>query len=211
MNPSTLQTWCSIAIFIGVVIAGLGGLGQYYFGKKVTEEKDRSVTIKEKDLNIKIESLLKGNEDLQNRLEPFMNIAQAKFPDENTQTALKRLSEEINSLGEQTKKTVFEIESSNKEIMPDGTYEINLKLNPIGKNVIPIFSITCKTENGAIINKFEVIGPTIPGMSFDRTSKDRTMIRKEYRTLYPGEIIVKIVTDKDPGRIAISIDPLKED
>jgi len=210
MNPSALQTLSSIAIFVGVVIAGLGGLGQYYFGHKLAENKDAAAAVKEKELNVSIESLLKGNKDLQDRLDPFLEIAQAKFPDADTQTALKRLSDEIDKLETHTRITAFVSDGNSREIMPDGTYVFNLKLNPVGKNIIPIFSISCKTEGGAVIKSFDVKGPTLPGMSFDKTSEDRTFIQKEYRSMYPGEVNVRIVTDKDPGRLNISIDPLQK-
>jgi hypothetical protein len=46
-------------------------------------------------------------------------------------------------------------------------------------------------------------------MSYDRTAKDGSAIRKEYREMYPGEVIVAITTESDPGRLDINIDPFK--
>ncbi len=122
-----------------------------------------------------------------------------------------KLKSQIETLSEKTKKTAFKIASNNIDAMPDGTYEITLKLIPVGKNVVPMLTISFETGNEAIIKKFDVSGPTVPIMSYDRTSKDLTAKSKEYRTIKPGEIRVKIITDKAPGKIHIGIDPLQKE
>jgi hypothetical protein len=203
-----LQTWFNIFIAIGIFITATAGLGNFYCGKKITDKKDQNTVEEKAKLDKKIESLLKGNDELKSELQPFKDIAKEKFPNENIQAALNRLSEDLYDINAKTEKTVFEIESSNTKTAPSGEFETNIQLKPRGENIIPIFSIAIKTQNNAIIKKFEVTGPTIPMMSYDRTSEDRTAISKEFRTMRPGEIRVTIITDKDPGRMSVGIEPL---
>jgi hypothetical protein len=147
---------------------------------------------------------------LETLLTPFRIYALEKFPSEDIHTALKRLSEEIKTLEEKTRKTVFSPGPVTKEKMDDGSFVYRTRLTPIGNNVIPIFAIRCQTQNQAEIKVFEVKGPTVPGMSYNHFSKDKTIMSKEFRSLYPGEISVRIVTDKDAGQIKITIDPLQK-
>lgn len=203
----TLQTWCNIFIFLGVFITAIAGFGNFYCGKKINEKKDQVALEEKKDLNRKIESLLKGNDELKVELQPFKDIAKEKFPNEDVRAALNRLGEELHSINKKTEKTIFKIQNFTKNNMPSGEREIKILLEPIGENVIPIFTITIKTQNNAVIKKFETKGPTIPAMSYDRTSKDQTTMSKEFRTMRPGEVSITIITDKDPGQLAIGIDP----
>lgn len=210
MNPSILQNLCNIFIVIGVIITGLAGFGNFYFGKKIAELKDRKTAEEKVELNSKIESLLKGNEELKTSLEPFKDIAKEKFPNENVQNALNRLSEELHSLNKKTEKTAFKIESSEKSKTPSGEYETKIILKPIGENIIPIFTVVAKTQNSAIIKEFKIDGPTIPMISYNTTADDRTAQKREFQAIRPGEVTVTIITDKDPGRMQIAIDPISE-
>ncbi|PIQ88960.1 MAG: hypothetical protein COV72_05650 [Candidatus Omnitrophica bacterium CG11_big_fil_rev_8_21_14_0_20_42_13] len=211
MNLSTLQAfqiWCNIFMLSGVIITAAAGFGNFYFGKKITEQKDQKVIEEKKELNIKIESLLKGGDELKLELQPFKDIAKERFPNEDIRNALNRLSEELHNINKQTEKTVFEIKNFSKNNMPSGECETKIQLMTRGENVIPLFSIAVKTQNEAIIKTFEVHGPTIPKMSYDQATKDLTGMRKEFRIMPPGDVTVTIITDKDPGNLDVYIDPL---
>ncbi|MFH1642846.1 MAG: hypothetical protein ABIC04_08175 [Nanoarchaeota archaeon] len=134
----TLQTVCNIIIVVGIFATGLAGFGNYYFGKKITELKDQKSIEEEKNLNTKIETLLKGNEKLKSELAPFKKIAEEKFPNESIQAALNKLSEELHNINQKTAKTVFKIERANKQQLPSGEFETKIQLKPMGTNVIPL-------------------------------------------------------------------------
>ena len=175
-------------------------------------EKLRIPTLKEKIAQLEKEKGEKTAEiqRLETLLTPFRIYALERFPSEDIHTALKRLSEEIKTLEEKTRKTVFRPGPLTIEKMDNGSFVYRTRLTPIGHNVIPIFTIQCQTQNQAEIKVFEVEGPTLPGVAEIYFSKDKTMMNQEFRSLYPGEISVRIVTDKDAGQIKITIDPLQK-
>jgi len=150
---------------------------------------------------------------LETQLIPFKTYALEKFPSEDINTALKLLNEEIKKLKtmyEKTKKTVFSAEQINKKKMNDGSFVYLTQLIPIGNNIIPILTIKCQTQNQAEIKVFEVRSPTLPPMSFDTYSDDKTMMKKEFRSLYPAKISIKIITNKDAGHLKLTVDPFKK-
>lgn len=211
MSFQLLQTISTILIFFGVVITGIGGFGQYYFGRKIENEKDRLNIEAEQKLNEKIDVLIKGNDELKENIKPFEELARLKFPDEDVNTALSNLSKEIERIESEHKKTYFEAYEISNEILDDNNYNFKYRLTPVGKNTIPIFMIQCSTKNKVKIVKFDVKGKTLPQMVFKENSKDLTLFRNTYRELYPGEIIVDITTENDPGIIKLFMDPYKED
>ena len=44
MNPNFLQTVCQYVVAIGIILTAIGGLGSYYYGKKVDELKKVTTT-----------------------------------------------------------------------------------------------------------------------------------------------------------------------
>lgn len=169
------------------------------------------------DLKNKINQLEKENSNktaeiqrLETLLTPFRTHALEKFPSEDINTALKHLGDEIQKIDIKTQKTVFKPTPVIKKEQGDGSYLYHFELTPIGHNIIPILSIQCKTQNQAAIKEFKVYGSTVPLMSYDRYSNDKTLSMREFRTLYPGKISVEIVTDKDAGQIQLTIDPLQK-
>ena len=62
---------------------------------------------------------------------------------------------------------------------------------------------------GAPISKFEVKGKTVPIMSSDRYNDNKSVFRKEYRQMYPGEVSVIIIVDSPSGKLNVGIDPIK--
>jgi len=211
MNPGTSQTISIVIAFIGALLVAIGTFGNHYYGRKIIETRNRESTKKESTLNAKIESLIESNKELGMSLEPFKDLATAKFPQQDIDKALESLRNELSMLHENIKKTVFRAGASTQRSMPDGTFQLEFELTPIGDQVIPIFTIESQTQNGAVIKELEVLGPTLPGMSYDRMSKDGTAVRKEYRSMYPGKVHVRVVTDRDPGNIRLGVDPWDPD
>jgi len=209
MSYSTLQTISTIVIFAGAVMAGLGGLGQYYFGRQIDKEKDEIRIANENRLNTKVDILLKGNDELKETIKPFEELARQRFPGEDVNTALDNLTKDIARLEKEHQKTYFTVKVLIDEPQSDGSRKYKFKLTPVGHNIIPIFAIQCDTQNKTKITKFEVASRTLPAMSYDRTAKDKSAFRKEYREMYPSEVIVEITTEKDPGKLNINIDPFK--
>ncbi|MBX2976412.1 MAG: hypothetical protein KF721_09775 [Ignavibacteriaceae bacterium] len=223
MDYSLYQTISAIIILVGIFLTGLGGFGQYYFSHKLESQKDSLVVKKESELNLKIDELLKGNELLRENIKPFEALAKSKYPNDDINTALDKLSEEIKNIeakqnktaeevtkiSAETQKTVFEVKNSKQETLPDGKIKYSYELHPIGKNIIPILSITCSTENGAVISTFEVKGQTVPIMSSDSYNENKSVFRKEYRQMYPGKVNVVIIVESPPGKLNVGIDPIK--
>lgn len=165
----------------------------------------------------KMQLMLEAQKSLRSALSPFEELAKKRYPDLPVQSALNRLFADVSALQSrttllehQTKKTVFRVSSQSKERLADGTYECKFVLTPVGRNVVSLLTIECQTENKTAISDLKVEGPTVPPMSYDRTAKDQTTCRKEFRGLYPGIINVTIRTAGDPGRLRLGVDPLQK-
>lgn len=137
--------------------------------------------IKEEKLHGKIDALLASNKKLEMMIAPFQSLAMERFPGLPSSEALEKLRNDLSklqsrttTLEQETQKTVFHISNQFRNKLPDGTFESKFTLDPIGTNIIPILTIICQTENKAAIVDFRVDGPTLPGMSFDRTAEDKT-------------------------------------
>jgi hypothetical protein len=209
MDFNSFQTLSAVAVLVGVLITGLGGFGQYYFSKKIEQQKDSLSQKNEFVLNNKIDELLKGNELLKERIKPFEEIAEAKYPTENINIALEKLKNDMSKIEKEYQKTFFEISSKTVQPQQDGSVKYNFTLNPIGNNVIPILTILCKTKNGTPIKVFNVSGKTLPIMSSDSRSKDNSAYKRAFREMYPEKVSVEIITEKPDG-LDIEIAPLKE-
>ncbi len=125
---------------------------------------------------------------------------------EERDTKIKELEGNINSLipGK------FIINNSSIKQLPNGNYESRVNLSSEGNNIIPLFIIEAQTFNNAIIDKIIIKGKTALGYGISRKNKSKTLYKKEYRNIEPGDITVIITTDKYPGNMRISITPLKK-
>lgn len=213
-----MQTVSNIIIVFGLVLVASGGFGHFHFGKKLDKEKELEQKKNESEINRKMEILIlgnntleKSNQELSNMLEPIKEIAKKKYPSEDISTAINFLTEEYARLNKKTERTVFEVVGFADKKLPNGGVEKEIHLTAIGQNIIPIFKIQCRTKNGVKISSFSVLGPTVPGMSFDRANDNQSIIDKEFRTMYPGTVTIIIATETDPENIYLTIDPLKED
>ena len=104
MSPETLQTVSNWVTFIGVLLAGLGSLGGYQFGQRVSVLRDQQAATEKKELDGKIQTLLDGNSALSTRLAPFEELAKRQFPNASPDAALVGLREKLEALGQRTDK-----------------------------------------------------------------------------------------------------------
>jgi len=98
MNPQTMQTISNVIIFVGVLLAGLGGFGSYHFGKRADQKKEHEAKVKEERLNVQITSLLKGNEKLSQQIQSFEEIATNIYPNLNKEEAIEKLKQDYEEL-----------------------------------------------------------------------------------------------------------------
>lgn len=119
--------------------------------------------------------------------------------------------EPLKKLAENTQETYFVVSDRKERRIEDGSYEISFNLKPVGKKIIPLFKIQCKTQNNVKIENITIEGLTVPTMSDVRKSNDQTYISKEYRSMEPGNVKITILTNSIPHGINIAIDPFKKD
>ncbi len=109
MKPEILQSISQIAIFVGIMITAFGGWGSYYYGNK-SDNKVRG------ELNIKIDSLLDGNNELNKNLEPFKELAQQRFPELPIEEALESLSNDYKKIKDRLEKEINTIKSFSSDL-----------------------------------------------------------------------------------------------
>lgn len=107
MSFETLQTVCQILIFVGAGVAGIGGVGVWYFGERAGTEKDEAAKVERVQLDGKIDALLARAEtaeskqsEISERLKPFELLAQRKYPD--TPDALGKLQNDLTKVDKRT-------------------------------------------------------------------------------------------------------------
>lgn len=76
MNAEWLQSICAAVLLAGLVFAGLGGLGTYYFGLKSEREKVAREVAHEQQLRDRVSFLAQTNERLNNPLPPIAELIQ---------------------------------------------------------------------------------------------------------------------------------------
>ena len=110
MSYETLQTWSQIFILVGILLTGLGGFGAYHYGKKIETQKDGQNSVKEKELNSKIENLIDGNnilvksnDDLKKQLKPFEVLIDKFYPNQEKDKAIENLTREMENLKSKSK------------------------------------------------------------------------------------------------------------
>ena len=107
MTAETLQTLSQVFVFVGAGVAGIAGVGVWYFGKLANKQKDEATTTKQARLNDNIDELLSRAEaaeskhrEISDRLKPFELLAQRKYPD--TPDALNRLKDDLTKIDKRT-------------------------------------------------------------------------------------------------------------
>ena len=104
MRPEIFQNISNIIIVVGIILTALGSYGAYYFGDKVNNEKEKLNQVDKDSLNIKIETLLYGNQSLMKDIEPFKEYARRLYPEESEQRALDNLKNDLDKLKQDVKK-----------------------------------------------------------------------------------------------------------
>lgn len=120
MNPHSLLTFSHIVVLVGVLLAGLGGFGTYYFGKKADEEKAIDVEAKENRLSEQIDSLTA-------QLGSFEDIALKLYPDMSKDAAIEKLKNQYEQLQkeiEMQKNTLHNL-SSRLKVTFSGKWDSN--------------------------------------------------------------------------------------
>ena len=107
MKPELLQTISNVLVFIGAIMAALGGFGSQYFGKQVSEAEKVKSEQSQEELEKNINELLKGNETLKERLVPFEELASEIHPTLKIDAALTQLKEDFKRLEEIASKYEF--------------------------------------------------------------------------------------------------------
>lgn len=123
---------------------------------------------------------------------------------------IAELKVQLDKLTEEVKQTVFVLKESTITRLQDGKYETNLILSPKGNKIIQIFQIQVIGKDGALIEGFNIQGNTLPNM-YSGTTDTGTSVGREYKTMMPGDVIVKFVTNKDPKKyIVINLNPFEK-
>lgn len=210
-NPSTWQLISNVAVFFGVVLAGLGGWGNYYFGKRADEIATERAQNNQVRFEDQINALARSNEELKESLDPFKDLALSRFPNDDIDAALRKLSEDFDRLEKETKKTTFMVLNERSKTNDDGTYEQHIELQPIGINVVPLLTVQASTAGNVELLDVEVDGPTIPRMSTTSKNDDDTVIRREFTAVRPGPVTIVIRAVSKPQRLNVIVDPLQKE
>jgi len=159
--------------------------------------------------------ILSDNKSLKDILAPIIEEAKTKYPDETDEKALEKYSEDIKilqdevaTLKKRTKKTKFTYIYGDRIINHEKKYETSFTLIPLGTNHIPIFELTCKTQNTAKIININVRGKDklYTGMVKVNQSSDQTAMAVEYNNLTSQIYEIIVTTDTDPGLLNCASD-----
>lgn len=107
MKFELLQSISNFLIFVGAIIAALGGFGSQYFGKRISDAEKSKNDSAQLELKQNVENLLEGNETLKNRLIPFEELASKIHPTLKIDAALEKLQEDYQRLEEIASKYEF--------------------------------------------------------------------------------------------------------
>ena len=100
MSAETLQALSQIAIAFGIFVTALGGFGSYHYGKKAEDARG-------KELRTSVDELLTRSQTLEERLEPFQEIAREAHPDLDQDAALEILRNDFEELQRIARKHEF--------------------------------------------------------------------------------------------------------
>src|SRR6266403_1801877 len=95
MDAGTWKMVAQVSIFVGAVLAALGGLGNWYFGRLEDKAKDRQASQRHDTLVGQLNTLHNDNEVLATKLSPFEELAKARFPGVSLDEALAKLRAEL--------------------------------------------------------------------------------------------------------------------
>lgn len=110
LTAEALRNLANIVLVIGLALAALGTFGVNFFRARIEKQRelrqaDKEVqqTAREHELSQKLQSLLEGNQALQERLTPFEKLARERYPNSASEDALRRLQVDIGELDARAK------------------------------------------------------------------------------------------------------------
>lgn len=130
---------------------------------------------------------------------------------ETLETNLANSTDEIAALKEDTRATFFRASPTKKERRSDGNFLQSFRLEPVGENIIPIFTIEVTSEEPRKILSLVVKGATLPLIAEGNHSKNGTSAFKRYRSVAPGQIDVEILVSPTNSDVAVTVFPLEAD
>ena len=100
MSAENLQMVFQVMVVIGISLTALSGFGSYHFGKEAQDARAR-------ELRTSVDELLIRSQTLEEKLEPFQELARTARPDLDQDAALDSLRREIERLREISAKHEF--------------------------------------------------------------------------------------------------------
>ena len=129
MASNMLQTVSQFLAFIGTVMAALGIFGSYYFGKETEDTRQR-------ETQENFGKILTQNQELNDQLTPFLQLAQAARPDLDQNAAPASLRKEIEQLRQVASKHEFTpLESGLRNVFVQRLQGLSLSFSEAGVTV----------------------------------------------------------------------------
>jgi len=140
--------------------------------RRETSDLKKSFTERQERLSVQVDALLKGNESLKKLLDPFQKVANIKFPQLDTETALAKLAaevdlqrKELNTIRRYTQVSKLNIIGTTGTVRPPLTEETDISRLLEGTFTISNnqASYSC---NAATIAKFQEVITRFPDFPF---------------------------------------------
>ena len=100
MDPSTGKTLFQLVGFVSASGVILGSIGAWHYGRKLDQQKDIASVHREENLQATIDELAQGSRALQDKLDPFLELASSRYPDLALEAALRRLQGDLEEVRE---------------------------------------------------------------------------------------------------------------
>ena len=160
MTLQVLQTVSHYLMLFGALLLAAGTFGAYHFGQKVDAVNRHEATKREDALQTSVEEVLAGNQELQRQLEPFLELATTRYPEEELTEALQSLASDLDELRKRT--DVIEEHDRPRMIEPSARQEM---LSILGRHsgdkvtiLAPIGAAEAYQLTGSLRDIFQVAG-----------------------------------------------------
>lgn len=142
-------------LLIGGILAAAGGFGVYFAGEQVQGNKDKAAAAQRTDLSAKIDELLSGNAALNDRLEPFEELAKRYYPGVEESEALERLRGDVASVRERT--TQLESKTSLRSLNEEQSTRLEQALRALGSREVDIVAVMGDQEAFQFAKQLDVV------------------------------------------------------
>jgi len=207
MGSEFLQIVFQWILLIGIALTAIGGLGAFHFVKVNAELKSTANQTYVNELLQKNKNLTEGNIALKERLAPFYNLAHTMYPAIETDAGLQRLASEILQIKEDTLPTGLIPSNLSEKQLPNGQYEYTFNLEPEGRNIIPLMSISVESTDSVKIISLFVQGDTLP-VKVEADNIGETGKKLIYRSVVPSPFKVTVTTE-EATKLKIGITPFR--